>query len=200
MVATGANPKSNMQDFKAYHAPSQRATSPWLSIYDAAAGRCRTTPWRIASPDDRLRVRPVGRRHPTRDLPTGRRERQAVVRARSTVGVAAGFRVDRRGGAVMNLSSPSVPALANMLRECCDENSNHVVWIDSVGDIHITTLRSGQSPVTLERSEPTMKHRYPTLCAGCGYTGPTAADDAQWVLELLSTLVAQWQYGMEVSP
>lgn len=194
MVATGGNPSSNMQQSQSYRRPSDRATSLWLAPTDAATiGRGHTTPRRGAQWGRRYRE--VGLRCTTRDLPVGRRKRQAVVRPRDAVGTTTCFRGDRHrcGGQAMNLCNPSAPSLANMLRECCDETDSHVIWVDTAGDVHITTLRNGQSPVTLERSKPTMKLRYPTLCAGCGYTGPAAADDADWLQELLQSLLGRWR-------
>jgi hypothetical protein len=93
---------------------------------------------------------------------------------------------------------PTKAELRQLLCECDDEANSHVVWVDDLGDVNISTLLQGVGPVDLERLHPDMKVRLETLHRGGGYVGPLAAADPDWVSQLFDGLVERWEEGKRV--
>lgn len=78
-----------------------------------------------------------------------------------------------------------------------DNVGNHIVWVDTSGYIHITTLHPGEnSPLTLVKEWDDIKFRMETLCAGAGYMGKAAADDEHWMRKLHEGIQWGWNNGM----
>ena len=71
--------------------------------------------------------------------------------------------------------------LSAALAACEDESSHHVLWADHDGEVWITPVPIGETPIGLERQTPSMKVRWPSWAAGCGYCGQEAARDPKYV-------------------
>lgn len=101
----------------------------------------------------------------------------------------------------MNLeNNPTIAQLAAMLTECIDEDHHHIVWVDTDGDVHLTSLPDDMTPLGYERSQPTMRVRFETLQAGKDWVGPDAAADEKWVEELFRGLMNGWRDAKRLPP
>lgn len=100
----------------------------------------------------------------------------------------------------MNLEqAPTRDQLVELLAAQDDAAGHHVIWADSSGEVQITRLPIGRTPIGFEESEPTMKLRLPTLSQGNGYVGPGAAQDSGWVDNVFDALVTTWPKAKKAS-
>lgn len=101
----------------------------------------------------------------------------------------------------MNLDrNPSRGQLAAMLTECIDEDHHHIVWVDSDGEVHLTSLPDDLTPLGYQRSQPTMRVRFETLLAGNDWVGPNAAVHDEWIGDLFVRLLEGWQDSKSLPP
>jgi hypothetical protein len=93
----------------------------------------------------------------------------------------------------MNLNAnPTADELRQLLRQCNDKAGHHLLWVDRSGEVRISRIPLDRSPVPIEQDYPDMQMRCETFVAGNGYVGPSAADDEEWVAELLGLLMREW--------
>jgi hypothetical protein len=100
----------------------------------------------------------------------------------------------------MNLNeNPAQQQLRDLLAGHDDTAGHHVLWVDSNGEVNITTLPRGWPPVEFQPASAEVKLRYETFLAGNGYVGPEAAEDKEWVGELFDRLSKEWSKAKERS-
>lgn len=85
---------------------------------------------------------------------------------------------------------PSMESLRSAIAAADDSAGNHVLWVDSAGQVHLDVLPEEMSPVDFQHSQPTMRARLPTLGQDNGYTGAAAAQDEEWMGSLYRTLIS----------
>jgi hypothetical protein len=86
----------------------------------------------------------------------------------------------------MNLAqNPSAEQLRSLLRGCDDQHSDHFLWVEHSGAVHITPDPPGVQS----------KFYFEGFLHGNGWTGPQAALDDVWVNKLLGGLMRSWQNG-----
>jgi hypothetical protein len=94
----------------------------------------------------------------------------------------------------MNLNhQPTTQQLRDLLASCDDRTASHVLWVSKMGDVEITRLPPGRSTAEFQRQHPEMQVRYETFRAGNEYVGPEAAQDEDWLAEVLANLLAAWR-------
>ena len=85
----------------------------------------------------------------------------------------------------MNINnSPSIAELKALISCADDEAGHHVLWVDALGEVHLTTLPADMTPVGFEASQPSMRARFGTFDQGNDYVGPGAAADEAWMNSL----------------
>jgi hypothetical protein len=93
----------------------------------------------------------------------------------------------------MNLNAnPTVDQLRDLLRRCDDTAGHHVLWVKGNGDVVLSRIPKNGAVKGFEQDHPEMKMRYETFLAGNEYVGPEAAQDDEWVYELLENLLKEW--------
>ena len=94
----------------------------------------------------------------------------------------------------MNLNRhPTKDQLRKLLGEVDDTKANHILWVDSAGEVHLSPLPADLTPVSFEKSHPLLRVRFEAFEAGNGYVGLDAATDEEWVTELYDNLIIQWR-------
>jgi hypothetical protein len=94
----------------------------------------------------------------------------------------------------MNLNqNPSRHELRELLTRYDDTTGNHVLWVRKTGDVELSRIARGESILTFEQNHPEMQMRCVPFQAGNEYVGPDAAQDEEWVSELLDTLLREWR-------
>jgi hypothetical protein len=89
----------------------------------------------------------------------------------------------------MNLKNdPTTIELAELLMPLNDNASDHITWVDSDGEVHI-------SKTSVEKENA--KFWYETLEAGNGYVGPQAANDQDYLEKELGCLKRDWAKDAE---
>lgn len=99
----------------------------------------------------------------------------------------------------MNLTqNPTPNQLKQLLMACDDGVAHHIPWVDNDGNVYITPLPDDSTPPGFEdANQRKMKFRLETLCMGCGYVGPDAAKDQEWVNELFEKFTRHWEQGTQ---
>ena len=93
----------------------------------------------------------------------------------------------------MNLNDKPTPdQLRELLRGCDDYAGHHVLWVKRNGDVYLSRLPAGRTPVAFQEDHAEMQLRYDTFLAGNEYVGPEAAADDQWISELFTSLMKEW--------
>ncbi|MFM5297066.1 hypothetical protein ACEUAI_22800 [Aeromonas veronii] len=96
----------------------------------------------------------------------------------------------------MNLNqSPSIDQLKTLLSACNDDAGHHVLWVKRTGEVEISLLPLGLTPVGFEEANPTMALRYETFQCRNGYVGVDAASDDKFVTDLFNRLTFEWGNG-----
>jgi hypothetical protein len=92
----------------------------------------------------------------------------------------------------MNLdNSPTEEQLRQLLAQCNDRASHHVLWVEKNGEVHVSAV-SELSPGGFQQAQPGMQLRYETFEKGNEYVGVLAATDQEWVSQLFESLVKEW--------
>ncbi|GIX03475.1 MAG: hypothetical protein KatS3mg113_0481 [Planctomycetaceae bacterium] len=93
----------------------------------------------------------------------------------------------------MNMNHrPSLRQLHNLLFQADDLAGHHVMWVGRDGDVHLTLLKPGH-PVDLwaeQMQERLLFHL--VFQRGSGFVGPRAANDPQWLRDLMQLLCHHW--------
>lgn len=92
----------------------------------------------------------------------------------------------------MNLNTDPIEKLADLLSSCDDNAGHHVIWVDALGEVHITRLGESQAPWEFDGKA---LFRLETICRWNGYVGPEAARDKRWVSELHARLIREYRGG-----
>jgi len=95
----------------------------------------------------------------------------------------------------MNLATnPSIEDLIILVSQFHDDESDHIIWVDKDGDVHITPLSEDLTPAgwTTQNSE-LIKFRLETLMEGNGYVGIDASQDDSWINRLYKALITNWE-------
>lgn len=89
----------------------------------------------------------------------------------------------------MNMEkNPKVEELLELIKDCDDRATNHVLWVAKNGDVHVSRIPKDTPPVNLQDAQL----RFETFEAGNEYVGPKAAEDRDWIGELFDTLTNSW--------
>ena len=80
-------------------------------------------------------------------------------------------------------NNPTTIDLAELLMPLNDNASDHITWVDSDGEVHV-------SKINLVKENA--KFWYETLAAGNGYVGPQAANDQEYLEKELDYLKRDW--------
>lgn len=125
-----------------------------------------------------------------KDEKRARRERAR----RSGVSYQALHNAERRAPHSLNLKSPSLKQLRDLLAGCDDLAAHHVLWVDVDGGVHIDPVPAGMTPSRFETELGTrFKFRQETYARGNGYVGAEAAEQDGYVKGLLDDLIEDWK-------
>lgn len=92
----------------------------------------------------------------------------------------------------MNLNyNPTTTELKQLLMQCDDNATDHIIWVDHQGNANISPLQN-LSPEDFAASNE-IKFRLETCVRGCELVGPTAANDKELVEGVFNTLVKFWK-------
>ena len=99
----------------------------------------------------------------------------------------------------MNLSnSPTKQQLKAVIAGSNDNEGHHVLWVERNGEVHLSLLPYGQTPVMFEQSLGSeMKFRLEALAAGMGLTGPAVARDEEEMTRLFDRIIGLWKSDFE---
>jgi hypothetical protein len=98
----------------------------------------------------------------------------------------------------MNLNdNPTKEQLRELLSGTNDLSGHHILWVDKAGVVRLTWLPKRWPPVEPLEDLPGLQMRVQTFEAGKGYVGEEAANDEDWVTELLDMLMTQWSASRE---
>lgn len=93
----------------------------------------------------------------------------------------------------MNLNSnPTIADQCALFAAANDSAGHHVLWVDNLGEVHLSCIPTGLSPAGFERSQQSMKVRYETFQVGNGYVGQAAAADLSFMGRIFSSLQEHW--------
>jgi hypothetical protein len=93
----------------------------------------------------------------------------------------------------MNMDkNPTVEELRQLIMACNDLAGHHVLWVANNGDVHVSRVPKGVSPVGFQEAQSEMQLRYETFEAGNDYVGPEAAKDNEWINQLFDALTKAW--------
>ena len=93
----------------------------------------------------------------------------------------------------MNLNgSPSVEQLKDVLACCDDTLGHHILWVAKYGDVILSLLPDGLTPLGFEQILPQMQIRYETFEQHNGYVGSDAASSDVWVSKIFRSLLREW--------
>ncbi len=94
----------------------------------------------------------------------------------------------------MNLNqSPTVDELKKIFMHANDDAGNHSLWVDKSGEVHVSLIPTGLTPIGFEKGTLSMALRYETFCRGNGYVGVNAAADNEHINSLFLSLIKEWQ-------
>ena len=93
----------------------------------------------------------------------------------------------------MNMNrSPTVDELKQLFAAADDEAGNHSLWIDDSGEVHLSVIPGGLTPIGFEDETPSMQVRFETFGGGLDYVGPNAAEDDKFIGDTFRRLVKAW--------
>jgi hypothetical protein len=93
----------------------------------------------------------------------------------------------------MNLNLlPTVLQLQSLIASVDDAAGHHILWVDTSGNVNVTQLPDGVTPVGYSEKNKNIRLRFETYCAGNGYVGLEASKDNEYIEELFKSLVTKW--------
>lgn len=94
----------------------------------------------------------------------------------------------------MNLGNPSLEELKELIRNCDDENFNHILWVSKNGDVRISefTTPNPSHQFEIKESENLMFWKG-VFHRGHKYVGEDAANNQVYVKNLLDELLENWK-------
>jgi len=99
---------------------------------------------------------------------------------------------------VLNLNQGfSQEDLALLLSLYDDNAGNHMIWVDTDGNVEIAVLTDLTATEMEEVLEGRMKFHYETLPSGNRYVGIEAADDEKYLSDLHNKLFNDWKSGRQ---
>jgi hypothetical protein len=87
---------------------------------------------------------------------------------------------------------PTVEQLSALLADQRDDEAHHILWVDELGEVHVSPLPHDLSPVGFDQAHPELRLRYETFGAGNEYTGPKALAAKEYISTTLKQLIAAW--------
>ena len=94
----------------------------------------------------------------------------------------------------MNLTNnPQLDELAALFSVCNDSIASHALWVNKQGEVFVSAIPVGMTPIGFEKSQPDLLLRYETCQRGNDYVGEKAAADTQYVQRMFNSLVKEWQ-------
>ena len=91
----------------------------------------------------------------------------------------------------MNLNqSPTTTELKQLILQCDDNASDHIIWVDHHGNVKISPLQN-LLPNDFSKAK-NIKFRLETCVRGHELVGPTAANDKELMEDVFKTLVKLW--------
>lgn len=98
----------------------------------------------------------------------------------------------------MNLDrNPTKFELATLFAACNDERAHHILWVRNDGEVFVSAVPDDGIAGQFAKQLDGMRFRYETFTAGNGYVGTKAANDDEYVAEMLEYLVRDWREGLE---
>jgi hypothetical protein len=83
--------------------------------------------------------------------------------------------------------------LANLLSDCDDNTTDHVLWVDHNGQVRLNALSRGETANSFAAlNERDIQFRLDTFQRGEGYVGPAASKDPIWINRLYVALDRLW--------
>lgn len=93
----------------------------------------------------------------------------------------------------MNMQNdPSKNQLRALLYACNDLAGCHILWVNRLGEVHITLLGKETPAHWAERMESQIQFRYAVYEAGNDYVGPNVAINTEYVSLLFNKLLQDW--------
>lgn len=94
----------------------------------------------------------------------------------------------------MNLNSPNISDLKELIRNCDDENFNHLIWVSKDGFVNIYKSTFANPTVTFKNEVgDNLQFWKGVLHQGRNYVGEIAAMDTGYIESLLNELIANWK-------
>lgn len=96
----------------------------------------------------------------------------------------------------MNMkNTPTKEQLQALLRSCDDTAGGHILWVNRLGDVHITLLVNETPVKWATRMSEEIQFRYETYGTNNDYVGENAANNDDYVSSLFEKLLKDWQDG-----
>lgn len=92
----------------------------------------------------------------------------------------------------MNITSPSIAELKKLVASIDDNAGHHVMWIDLTGEVSIARLNNQTPAEWSVQHDGKFKTRLETMERGNNYLGPEAAEDDNWMEDLMGQLKTAW--------
>jgi hypothetical protein len=94
----------------------------------------------------------------------------------------------------MNLNNaPMQDQLRELLYACDDTAGDHILWVDGLGEVHITLLYTETLANWILRMNGKVQFQYDTYLKNNGDVGKAAANDSIHVATLFNRLIRDWQ-------
>ena len=93
----------------------------------------------------------------------------------------------------MNLNyNPTLDQLRQIIAGVDDTQDSHILYVTKNGDVRLTIFRSDTAAGADYANEETLQFVLDTFLIGEGYVGQQAAQDPEWMDEVLSDLNEHW--------
>ncbi len=93
----------------------------------------------------------------------------------------------------MNLKNPNLEELKELIRNCDDENFNHILWVSTEGDVHINKFITRNPSTKFEKANPNLLFWKGVFYQGWNLVGKEAANDQVYVENLFDELIKNWK-------
>lgn len=93
----------------------------------------------------------------------------------------------------MNMNdTPTAEELRELIADCDDRAGQHLLWVSRNGEVQVSQVPRSQDAGSFAESLREMQLRFETFEAGNEYVGPDAAEDQDWINQLLELLTVEW--------
>ena len=95
----------------------------------------------------------------------------------------------------MNLNSPNLEEFKELIKNCDDENFNHIIWVTREGDVFINKFTTRNPSHKFEIANPNLLFWKGLFINGDRFVGEEAANDSIYIKNLIDELQKYWKSG-----